>query len=174
MSNVLSGIVQSEDGCDCRFPHYEKAFICNDVSCSNRRKSSTTHADKILKCYVCVTSPEIKSANRKKFVNPITEAKYNSASRWAKLSKYQKVKAVRKHRPNNRMWSRFSIIQRLMNVESEVAKILHRSSYLEKHQLVICDEAGIPWGLLPRAEESATHFKWNGPIFPMEATRTPQ
>ena len=142
------------------------------MSCSNRRKSSTTHADKILKCSVCVTSP--KSTNRKKFVNPITEAKYNSASRWAKLSKCQKVKAVRKHRPNNRMWSRFSIIQRLMNVESEVAKILGRSSYLEKHRLVICDEAGIPWGMLPRTEESATHFKWNGPIFPMEATRTLQ
>ena len=99
VSNVLSEIVQSEDGCDCRFPHYEKAFICNDVSCSKRRKSSTTHADKILKCSVCVTSP--KSTNRKKFLNPITEAKYNSASRWAKLSKCQKVKAVRKHRPNN-------------------------------------------------------------------------
>ena len=59
-------------------------------------------------------------------------------------------------------------------MESEVAKILGRSSYLEKHRLVICDEAGIPWGMLPRTEESATHFKWNGPIFPMEATRTLQ
>ena len=136
VSNVLDESDQSECDCDCRFPHYDKAFVCNDVSCSNRHKSSTTHADKILKCYVCVTSPETKSANRKKFVNPVTEAKYNSASRWAKLSKCQKVKAVRKHRPNNRKWSRFSIIQRLMNVESEGAKILHRRSYLEKHRLV--------------------------------------
>ena len=93
---------QSEHGCDCRFPHYEKAFVCNDVSCSDRRKSTTTHTDEILKCSICVTSHKIetKSANKMKFTNPVAESKYESASRWSKLSKHQKVELIRKHKSN--------------------------------------------------------------------------
>ncbi len=144
--NMFSGHDQSEYDCDCRFPHYGKAFVCNGVSCSDRRKSTATHTDEILKCSVCVTShgTETKSANRMKFTDPVSESKYESASRWSKLSKHQKVELIRKHKSNKILWSRISIIQKLKNVEFEVGKILHHNSFLEKHQLVLCDEAGIP------------------------------